>query len=49
METELAPISILSGFQALIALGVWVAAVVLYALYRSVLDPQPDPIRPSGP
>ena len=49
METELPSVPILSGFQALVALCIWVAAALLYALFRSVMDPDPDPVRPSGP
>jgi len=44
---QLAPM--LSGFQALLALGLWWAAVLLFGLYRSWLRPEPDPIRSSGP
>ena len=41
--------AMLSGFQAVLALGLWCAAVLLFGLYRSWLRPEPDPIRPSGP
>jgi len=39
----------LSGFQAIVFLWVWVAVVLLYGLWRSVAKLDPDPIRPSGP
>lgn len=40
---------LISGFQAQVALGIWIAAVLLYGLFRSVAAAQPDPVRPSGP
>lgn len=40
---------LISGFQAQIALGIWIAAVLLYGLFRSVAAPRPDTVRPSGP
>lgn len=38
-----------TGFQAQVLLWVWCVAVLLYGLWRSVVHPDPDPIRPSGP
>jgi len=40
---------LITGFQYSVVLWVWVAAVVLYGLWRSVAKPDPDPIRPAGP
>lgn len=40
---------IVSGFQAIVTLWIWVAAVFLYGLWRSTSQAEPDPIRPSGP
>ena len=40
---------IISGFQAIVFLWVWVAVALLYGLWRSAAKPDPDPIRPSGP
>jgi hypothetical protein len=40
---------IISGFQAIVGLWIWVAAVLLYGLWRSTAKSDPDPIRPSGP
>jgi len=40
----------LSGFQSMTVLWIWIVAVVLYGLFwRSMSRPEPDPIRPSGP
>jgi hypothetical protein len=39
----------ITGFMAIVALWVWVGAVLLYALFRSTARSDPDPIRPSGP
>jgi hypothetical protein len=41
--------TVISGFQAVCALWAWVAVVVLFGLWRSVLKPEPDAIRQSGP
>jgi len=40
---------VISGFDAMVALAVWCIAAGLYALFRSVAKPDPDPLRPSGP
>lgn len=40
---------IITGFQYVVALWVWVAVVLLYGLWRSAARPEPDAIRPSGP
>lgn len=40
----------LSGFQAIVFLWIWVGVTLLYGLFwRSLYRPEPDPIRPSGP
>jgi hypothetical protein len=39
----------INGFQTVVALWVWVFAVLLYAVWRSLHGPETDPIRPSGP
>jgi len=39
----------ISGFQAVLALWAWTLTVTLYAAWRSMLGPEQDPIRPSGP
>lgn len=39
----------ISGFSAIVALWIWVGAVLLHALFRSTVRSDPDPIRPSGP
>jgi hypothetical protein len=48
---EAAPMAgwIISGFETLVVLAVWVGVVVLYGLWRSLNRPEPDPIRPAGP
>ena len=40
---------IISGFQYVLALWVWSALIALFGLWRSMVKPDPDPIRPSGP
>lgn len=40
---------LINGFEATVGFWVWMALVLLYALYRSVAQPEPDAIRPSGP
>ena len=47
MESQ--PGWIVTGYQAIVTLWVWVAAVLLYGLWRSTAQSDPDPIRPSGP
>ena len=41
--------SIVSDFQAWVALWIWVPAVLLHGLWRSLFRPEPDEIRSSGP
>lgn len=48
-ETVAAAGWVIDGFQAMIAVWVWVAAVVLFGLWRSFYRSEPDSIRPSGP
>lgn len=40
---------VLDGKTVRIALSIWGAAVLLYALWRSRGEASPDPIRESGP
>lgn len=40
---------IVSGFQAVVILWIWVAAALLHGLWRSVAKPDPDAIRSAGP
>jgi hypothetical protein len=41
---------LLTGFQAHVFLWLWVSAVILHgALWRSLQEPAPDPVRSSGP
>lgn len=40
---------IVSGFQSIVALWVWIAIVLIHGLWRSVAKPDPDTIRSSGP
>lgn len=40
---------LITGFQYSVVVWVWVAAVVLHGLWRSVAKPNPDSIRPAGP
>ena len=40
---------LITGFHAEVALWVWVLAVLLHGLWRSVWSPETDPLRPSGP
>ena len=51
MTGEAEPVSgwIISGYQYVWALWIWAAIVVLFGLWRSMLKPDPDPIRPAGP
>jgi hypothetical protein len=46
---EHAPGYMISGFQAMVFVGVWVGVVVVYGLVRSLGSADPDPIRPPGP
>ena len=48
-ETQLASSWLINGFQTTVVLWCWVAAVLLFGLWRSTLRPEDDPIRPSGP
>lgn len=48
-EIETATGWMISGFQYWAALWVWVGAVLLYGLWRSVVRTGQDPIRRSGP
>ena len=41
--------SIISGYHAWVFLWIWVPAVLLYGLWRSLYRKEPDAIRPSGP
>ncbi len=41
--------TVISGFQAVCAVWIWVAVVVLFGLWRSAVKPEPDAIRQSGP
>lgn len=36
-------------FLSMVLVGFWVIAVLLFGIWRSVIRPDPDPIRPSGP
>ena len=39
-----------NGFHAWVALWVWLGIVLVYGLaWRSLLQPDPDPVRPPGP
>lgn len=38
-----------TGYLAWTILWVWLGAVILHGLVRSLMRPEPDPIRPSGP
>lgn len=41
---------LLTGFQAYTFLWLWVAAVLLHGIFwRSLQQPDPDAMRPSGP
>ena len=40
---------LVSGFQAQAFVWAWTALVLLYGLYRSFVQPDPDALRPSGP
>jgi len=40
---------VLTGFQTVLLLSAWAGAVLLYALWRSLVGPETDPIRESGP
>jgi hypothetical protein len=39
----------LTGFQATVALWVWVMVMLLHCIFRLWTRPGADPIRPSGP
>ena len=50
MNTETTPlVDMLSGFQVVVALWAWAVVVLSHALWRSLLGPEQDPIRESGP
>jgi hypothetical protein len=49
MSGELASGWIVTGFQYVAALWIWVVVVLLNGFIRSLYQPEPDPIRPSGP
>jgi hypothetical protein len=51
MTGEAEPVAgwIISGFQYACLLWVWSALVALYGLWRSMVRPEPDDIRSSGP
>ena len=38
-----------TGFVAAIVLWAWVAAVLLFGLWRSIYQPAADPLRSAGP
>jgi hypothetical protein len=40
---------VITGFQTVAALWVWVVIMLLHAVWRSLHGPETDPIRPSGP
>lgn len=40
---------LLNDSHAWIVLGIWLVAVVLYGIYRSLGNAEQDPHRPSGP
>ena len=42
-------VGMISGFQAVLALWAWALIVALHAAWRSMLGPEQDPIRESGP
>jgi len=48
-EIQTASPWLVNGFQATVALWCWLAATLLFGLWRSTLRPEADPIRPSGP
>ncbi len=39
----------ISGFSAMVAVAIWGGLVLIHGLYRSLLRPAPNPIRPAGP
>ncbi|HKQ60112.1 MAG TPA: hypothetical protein VJS92_02430 [Candidatus Polarisedimenticolaceae bacterium] len=39
----------INGFEATLSVAAWMLAVALHGAYRSMLRPEPDPPRPSGP
>ena len=41
--------TIVSAYQAWVALVIWVVVMLLHGLFRSFLRPDPDPIRSAGP
>ena len=50
MSQEISTVGwIISGFQTIVALWIWVAVVLLNGLIRSLYQPEPDPIRQPGP
>ena len=38
-----------NDFQSMVVVGLWLLAVLLFGIWRSVARADPDPIRPSGP
>ena len=42
-------LTIVSAYQAWVALVIWVVVMLLHGLFRSFMRPAPDPIRSSGP
>ena len=50
MEAETAlSVGMISGFQVVLVLWAWALIVALHAAWRSMLGPEQDPIRESGP
>lgn len=39
----------LNGFQAQVTLWIWSGIVLLYGLWRSFGEAEPDPVRAAGP
>ena len=40
---------LVSGFEAQVFLWAWIVLALLYGLYRSFVQPDPDSLRASGP
>ena len=49
MSDELTSGWIITGFQYVALLWIWVVGVLLNGLMRSLYQPEPDPVRPPGP
>jgi hypothetical protein len=51
MTAEIDPVAgwIINGFQYVSLIWIWTALVALHGLWRSMAQPEPDAIRPSGP